>query len=296
MRARFARSLAVVACICAAAVGSVFAATQAAAGTTASNRQAAIADAKQLLAGVHPPAGAVLQSSGTGVGPSAHLLTLALASAVAYRTWNVPGDSSSVLAAVEAHLPAGSTQIISGYGPEDQSVIRSWPAVAGVLGLRWLRIEVASAPSGGTTLSAKSQSQWIVTRNAAERIPPGVREVDVTSGWPGKPPLLSLRVTSEAKVHELVSLFDSLGVLQPGVVNCPEIMAPTVIVSFRARGRRVARAMLSAQSDVSWPAYTGGWACFATQLSILGRHVSPLVGNVIRPIQRLLHVRLAARG
>lgn len=289
------RKLAVLAAAGAVSAGGVLAATTAARTpppTTASNRQAAIADAKQLLAGVVPPAGAALRSSGTAVAPHAYLLTTLLASAVAYAKWNVPGDPATVLSAVEAHLPAGSTLVSWGDGgpiPGDQSVIRSWPAVHGVLGVRWLRLEVASAASGGTVLQAKSQSQWIVTRSPRERIPSGVDEVEVTSGWPGKAPFLSLRVLGRAKVHRLVSLFNSLGIDQPAVLSCPAgIVTPTVNLRFRARERTVAEASLDATGTPS--------ACFPIRFTILGRSGTPLVGNVITPIQRLLHVKLAPRG
>src|SRR5580693_1360806 len=99
---RVVRTVLVMACAC----GAFAAVAVAAAPTgrshgivlrTASNRQAAIRDAKALLAGVVPPAGAVLQSSGTEIGPRASLLTTAFASAVAYNTWTVPADPASVL-------------------------------------------------------------------------------------------------------------------------------------------------------------------------------------------------------
>jgi len=228
-------------------------------------------------------------------------LTSAFASAVAYSTWFVPSDPASVLSFVEAHLSAGSTLVSSGYGgpsPSWQSVIRSWPAVAGVLDVRWLEVEVGSH-AGGALLYAESQSQWVVTRPLSERVPAGVREVGVSSGWPGKPPFLSRRVRSRAEVRALVALFDSLGIVQPGSINCPaEMIRPIVVVSFRAdeTGRELARASVSSAASFSWPANVPGWACFSVSFSVRGRALSPLVGNVVTPIQRLLHVKLASGG
>jgi hypothetical protein len=269
------------------------------AATTAGNRQAAIQDAASLLAGVTPPAGAVLQSSGTAIGPHAPLLILALASAVAYSTWSVPSDPASVLSFVQAHLPPGSKVITTGYGgpsPPSQSVTRSWPPLAGVLDGRWVGITVTAAASGGTLLYAEAQSQWVVTRPASETIPRGVREVDVTSSWPGKSPFLSLRVTSRSKVRRLVVLFDSLGRLQPVGINCPAYsIRPIVRVAFRAGAtdRLVAEAGVSSAASFPWPASAAGWACFPITFTVLGRRWGPLVGNVITPIQRLLDVRLS---
>ena len=70
----------------------------AAVSSTRSNRRAAIRDAGTLLADVVPPAGAVLQSSGTAIGARGdRLLTLATDSAVAYRSWAVAEKPRSVL-------------------------------------------------------------------------------------------------------------------------------------------------------------------------------------------------------
>jgi hypothetical protein len=291
--------------LCIAAVlASVFAvsvgmasASRGGAPTTASNRRAAVRDAQQLLAGVTPPAGAVLQSSGTAIGAHAQLLTAALASAVAYRTWTVPDDPASVLAFVQAHLPPGSTVIGHGYGgrPITQSVTRSWPAVPGILDGRWLVIEVTARPDGTTRLHAEGQSQWVITRPKAEHIPSGVREVDITEGWPGHAPFLSRSVTSRPSVRRLVALFNSLGIVQPVAISCPaESPVPEVEISFRAggAGETVAQAKVSSLANLGWPANVPGWNCFSIAFTIDGRNRTALVGNVIRPIQRLLHVRI----
>jgi hypothetical protein len=270
--------------------------------TTASNKRAAIRDANSLLAGVVPPAGAVLQSSGTRVGPRAPLLTTAFASAVAYSTWNVPQDPASVLPFVETHLPPGS-QVVStgseGPNPSSQSVIRSWPPVSGVLYVRWLEITVTSLASGGTKLYAKSQSQWVVTRPPHEHIPPGVRAVEVTSGSTGMPPFVWRQVTNRAKIRTLVKLFDTLEIVQPGAINCPGFSSnpPTVTVDFRGgpTDRLLADANVDAVASFSWPADTPGWECFPVAFTVLGRHWPALSGNVITPIERLLGVRLAPR-
>lgn len=267
--------------------------------TTAANRRLAIRDANTLLAGVTPPAGSTVRASGKGVGLHARLLTTAFASAVAYRTWKAPGNASSVLSFVEAHLPKGSKVFSSGAGgpsPTFQSVTLAWPPVKGRLEVRWLQIDVTSAGSNKTLLHAESQSQWLVVRLANELIPAGVREVDVTRAWPGKPPLLSRSVTNRNKVHSLVALFNSLGVIQPGTTSCPgETLSPVVTVEFRraSTDTPVAAASVSAAADYSWPAGVPGWACYPIGFTVRGHSRTPLVGNVITPIERLLGVRLA---
>jgi hypothetical protein len=135
--------------------------------TTASNKRAARRDASRLLADLVPPAGAALKSSGTASGPRAHLLTAALASEVAYRTWLVAGDPAAVLSSVQAKLPPGVKVVSTAAGgprPSSQSVIYSWPAISGVLDVRWLRVDVTTRADDGTLLSAEAQSQWVITR------------------------------------------------------------------------------------------------------------------------------------
>lgn len=123
----------------------------------------------------------------------------------------------------------------------------------------------------------------------------GVREVEITDGWPGKGPFLSRSVTSRAKVHKLVSLFNSLEIVQPGDIMCPaHTPYPTVKIAFGtgATGRVVARAAVSTWTDLSWPITVAGWACGPIEFNVGGRNRNPLIGNVIAPIQRLLNVKL----
>ena len=208
--------------------------------TTDANRQAAIRDSARLLVGVIPPPGAVVlaRRSAIGVQRRVALLTTAFASALASERWRVPGEPGVVLSYVESHLPPGSRLVSTGSGGSDpsfQSVIRSWPPVSEILDLRWLQIEVTRSSSGATVLSAESQSQWVVARPARERVPGGVTEVDVTKGFAGQPAQVSRRVTALGTVRRLVALFDSLGIVQPGAINCPaETAAPVVTVAFRA--------------------------------------------------------------
>jgi hypothetical protein len=266
---------------------------------TRAHRRAAIRDARHLLAGVVAPPGAVEKSSGTGVGPSAHLITEALDSAVARRSWTVAEDLSSVLSFVTSHLPPGSRPdgTEGGSSPPSLAVIRTWPPIAGVLGGRWLQIQATSLSTNRTLLSVVAQSEWIAVRPASERIPAGVRVIDITSGVPGKRPFLSRTVTSQEHVRFLIHLFDFLPIVQPGVINCPEESTnqPVVTVTFRdgKASQPAARARVSSAANVRWPETSGAWACLAVQFTVLGGRQPALAGNVIGPLQRLLNVNLA---
>jgi hypothetical protein len=274
-----------------------------AARTTAANRRAAIRDSGQLLMGVVPPPGAVVLSkrSAIGIQRTVPVLTSAFASALASERWSVPGQPSAVLSYVEAHLPPGSKVFSTGSGgpaPASQSVIRSWAPVSGVLDTRWLEIAVADRSDGGTNLFAESQSQWVVARPARERIPAVVTEVDVTEGLPGDPPQLSRTVTAPASVDRLVALFNSLGIVQPVAINCPsETVERIVTVTFRgpANGAALAVATVDSIADFSWPVSLPGWSCVSIGFTVGGHTSDSLIGNVITPLDHVLHVRLERR-
>lgn len=71
-------------------------------------------------------------------------------------------------------------------------------------------------------------------------------------------------------------------------------MEPIVTVAFRAAatGRVLASATVEAAADFSWPDSVPGWACFSIGFVAGGHRFDPLIGNVISPIDHLLHVRL----
>jgi hypothetical protein len=266
--------------------------------STSAHRQAAIRDAKQLLAGVVAPPGAVVNSSSSGVGPHTLLLSTALNSAVQRRSWTVPEDSSTVLSFVTAHLPSGSKVESTGSGgPQPmQSVTRAWPSIPGVLGIRWLQIQVTSTGSNQTLLSAMAQSQWIIDRSASQRIPADVQAITVTSAMPRKPPFLSQTVTNHQHVRTLIELFNSLPLVQPAVTSCPEEPTdqPIVTITFKdaTAGQPAAHARVSSAANIHWPASAAAWGCYPTELS-LDRHQAALAGNVVGPLQRVLGLNLA---
>ena len=110
---------------------------------------------------------------------------------------------------------------------------------------------------------------------------------------------MSRQVTNRAEVRRLVTLFDSLEIVQPGAINCPEFSPnpATVVIDFRggATKRVVADATVNSEASFSWPPNVPGWACFPVAFTARGRNWSPLSGNVITPIERLLRVNLAPR-
>jgi hypothetical protein len=95
-----------------------------------------------------------------------------------------------------------------------------------------------------------------------------------------------------------VALFNSLGIVQPGAINCPaETVEPIVTVAFRGTGdgRALAVASVDALADFSWPDSVPGWSCFSIGFVAGGHTFDSLIGNVISPIDHLLHVHLERR-
>jgi hypothetical protein len=133
------------------------------------------------------------------------------------------------------------------------------------------------------------QETWIVPRPASERVPSGVREVDVTSAPPGMAPVVSLSVTSRAKVAQIISLIDEMQTLQPGFFSCPALLEKPV-VTFDFRG--AASEPLLAQARLTDYGFPSG-PCSPVSFSVRGHRQQPLIGGeFLTQVERLLNVRL----
>jgi hypothetical protein len=168
-----------------------------------------------------------------------------------------------------------------------------WPPVGEVLDVRALNIEVTATASGGSTLYVDAQSQWIVTRPLRERVPAGVHEIVVSEANLGGATKTLRTVTAPAKLRSLAALLDSYWLVQPGAISCPIYRTTrTVILTFRsAGGAELARASATTGNDESWPPSIAGWACYPIDFTIDGRAQPALAGNLIAPLERILHVR-----
>ncbi|HEY6396314.1 MAG TPA: hypothetical protein VIX82_02555, partial [Solirubrobacteraceae bacterium] len=144
-----------------------------------------------------------------------------------------------VLRFVNAHRPAGGSQVVSGRGdnPEFQFVGFGWPPRPGVLGNRWLLGEVVGLSDGSTGVRADAQVVWIMPRAASERVPAGVRTIDITRGVPQDAPTLSLHVTGRANIRKIIAMINQLPAAQPGAWSCPAELLGVPAVTFRFLAR-----------------------------------------------------------
>jgi hypothetical protein len=175
-------------------------------------------------------------------------------------------------------------------------MVYSRPPVNGKLGVRYLEILVSRKSASSVTLLAQTQSQYIVTRTAAQLVPASARVVDLVSQSTEGQTIVSRVVTKSGQVNALVRLFNSVPGEQPGIgTSCPALTAePMVTVVFRqARGAPVlAGARGDADANFSWPNGGNGWSCYATNFGVRGHPAQSLAGNIDGPIQRILDLSL----
>jgi hypothetical protein len=208
--------------------------------TAGSNRSQAQADASARLAALNLPAGAQPSSSEpAGGGP-------ALANPAAgepatpnlvddHGWWVIPGSTSSVVAYIDAHPPAGSTPSLSGSGGSPQAVTLtgfSWPAITGVLSDRQLVVEAVRLPGGATGLRADAQIVWISPRPSTERIPAGVRRLTVSERRGEEAVLVPLTVRSPRRLRRVIAVLDSLPLFPPGAYSCPANFGLAIHLAF----------------------------------------------------------------
>jgi hypothetical protein len=243
--------------------------------TTADNERAANRNAARLLSRLVLPPGAVpLPAEPAG---DRGLLRTGRNSwsgdGDRHRFWRVHAPLDSVLAFVKAHPPYGSQKPSLLWGRELASRIGEFlfPPIPRRVWRRLLLITVVALPHGWTGVRADGQAAWVVERSRAQRVPGGVREVDVRA------PNFAQRVTNEAKVGTIVRWFNALPLSRSGG-KCAVPTPPIVRLVFRrAGGSPLARAAVPEM-------YPG---CVGITLTIPGRPPPGYIGDQIRFLRRL---------
>ncbi len=205
--------------------------------------------------------------------------------------WRVRQSADDVIAFIRAHPPRGGELTSTGSGwnghVQSLSLAYHWRPIPGVLDPRALVINVAALPDGSSGVRADAEVVWIKPRPASERVPAGVRVIDIS-----RPPTLSLHVTDQAKVRRLVAIINRLPIVQPGAWSCPAMRpAPTITFTFRASPGGAILAAASEHSDVQEPTTP----CDPLSFSVRGTPRTPLLRGAafLAAAGRLLGVRLA---
>ncbi|HUY58385.1 MAG TPA: hypothetical protein VMV16_01625 [Solirubrobacteraceae bacterium] len=232
------------------------------------NKLAARRDARALVASVRLPSGATrLPARGptvSSVGVSGHA------------KWASGESQKAVIAYIRSHPPAGAK--LQSWGSNGGSptvgtelmLLYTWPSVGLELYSRSLWISVDQLSRGRSRVFGTSQSDWIEPRSVSERVPNGVRVVDVTLrvghaiGGTDHPVTTTHVFRRAADVSSLIAMVDALPTVQRGdeEIGCPAMLAgpasPLLTLTFRAG--RARPALARAQVNV-YPGRNGasGW-------------------------------------
>jgi hypothetical protein len=212
--------------------------------------------------------------------------------------WRVPGGWRSVLAFVRAHPPRGSREFVSGSGETGgretvASITFAWPVSPGEVRTRQLSVLVATKPGARTFLRVDARVTWLVLRPVTERVPDGVREIDIERFRPPHARARSLTVTDISKVDAIVARVDRLPILQPeGAIVCPDIRVDEPLISFVFRAAP-GGAVLAAASEMARSRGRTS-ACDAMSFSVRGVPQRPLLEGprVVAEAERLLGAKL----
>ncbi|MGA2322165.1 MAG: hypothetical protein ABSG95_15765 [Solirubrobacteraceae bacterium] len=222
-----------------------------------------------------------------------------------HRFWVLPGDPAGVIRWMQAHAPAGArlNETVSlaqaGVGGRGGRTLSSYvtfafPAVAGRFSSEELVLDTAATGGAGTALRADAQVVWVTPRPASERIPAGVREIDITRARRGQAPSLLIAVTNPERVREVVSMIDGLATVPPtGAVACPDIPVNPPVITLRFRATAAGLVLASASQAVD---ATAGPPCQPMNLSIHGRPQPPLAGGLalLRRLRAIIGVTLTS--
>jgi hypothetical protein len=208
----------------------------------AANKRFAQRDVHKLITRVVLPAGATLTAHDPATDSALAESAFGAATPALVdlrRFYSDAGEQpSAVLAWFQGHVPAGSSQTMSGSGSGPgysfNALEYSFRATSSALVSRDISVSIAAARGGGTAIRIDAQDIWLLPRPRSERVPAGVQLIDVTVQRSNPTSTTSLTVTDAAKLRRIVSLVNALPPAQPGAFSCPADLGPSVTLSFRA--------------------------------------------------------------
>ena len=161
-----------------------------------------------------------------------------------HRFWTVRKPLKAVAAFVRAHR-------LHGFGhfggmwytgkPHYLVMGSSWPAAIDSVPRRYFTVTLVELPHV-TVMRADAGVVWIYPRSPSERVPSGVRMIDIHVPRPSHPRIAHL--IDRARVARIIRWFDALPISPPGVrLPCLGGVPAAVTLAFRnAHGRVVAQA------------------------------------------------------
>ena len=256
---------------------------------TVPHRALAGHEANRLIAAVRLPHGAVPVTSRTASATALASIDRAAPDVVERsRDWAVAEPAATVRAFLASHPPPGTRRTHAG-------ALR-FQAHSGLpqISAATLTLTVLATGARTSTVRAEARVRWLVTRSAAEQVPPEAHELVITRGPEDRMPTLRIRVTDPARIARIRALLDRLPPVQPGrVYHCPAQFPEIPVVRFVFRSGAAGSHVLAVATepaDVRSPTT----ACDALQLTLAGRAQAPLLGGyrLLRQVSALLGRRL----
>ncbi len=282
-----------------------------AARTEAQNRVAAERDARRLLDRAPLPAGAIPSASeplgdgGVLAHPGVEAPANDLVDDRAFFTVTAP--LQSVRQFVNAHAPPGSR--LAGTGASSGPHV---PANAGFsfafrwrpagVGSRALSVALVALGPDMTGVRVDAQDVWLVPRPSSERVPRGVRALQITRSWssqtgPGTTEgfAITFKITDRAQIDQITRWIDALPIVAPGTTACPSapLHPPRVSFTFLSvSGRPLATA--AEDANVREPTTP----CDAMTFTVRGRAQPALLSGAqfLAHVDQLLHLHLSGGG
>jgi hypothetical protein len=188
--------------------------------------------------------------------------------------WTVRASPQSVFAFVKRFRPRGATSAhFFGYGPQSPSfsgtaqlatveAVFQWPAVTNHFGGRQLIVAVAPLADRQTGVLAYAAVSFISPRGDSEQIPPGARELSVSTrlNRVNSASPIDLRpvvITSASRIRKVAALLNRLPLAPPaGSFGC-QMGLDLVTVQLTFRSRRRGPPLASVQLDYGLSGLSG---------------------------------------
>jgi hypothetical protein len=203
-----------------------------------------------------------------------------------HRFWLLHEPLRRASSFIGTHAPVGPRRTETGFTggrhiPTNKSFTFLFPALDGRISTRELEVTLVALPHRQTGVRVDAQEIWMVPRPPSEKVPAGVHVINVRTSR------AHVRVRAAAKLQRIVRLFDSLPIVQPGVVyGCPPdtIIRPPMSIRFLS-----AKDVPLAHANVPGSYATG--ACAPIQFWVASHREKPLSGHLYGDMSRLLGVR-----
>jgi hypothetical protein len=271
------------------------------------NKAIARRDTRALLTQLRlPPSAKRSATEPTGDGAALlHPPRITARNAAGVSTWWISGEAPGTLFSyLQAHPPLerGYYQLITEPSTSASTLIFGWQIDGPHLFSQQLQVTIATLAHGQTGIMAQARSVWMVPRPGSERIPAGVRVVDLTlrigSGAGGMEHQRTHRyvLTARTRVTSLLGEFDSLPIVQPGVFySCPAMFGHEPLLTMRfmsGAGSTLARAQVNV-----YPGKHGasGWnSCDPIDFWIGSRRETPLTSQTfVKQIGKLIGANIS---